>query len=84
MHESEELADSNSEPDIALSQLLHDFKNQLGGLKLYAAYLKKKLIRNSLPPNEGIEVCDKIIQTIDALAARAKEFAEISKSKPIK
>jgi hypothetical protein len=63
-------------PEAAvLARLLHDFKNQLGGLKLYVAFLKKSLVNNSLDVQEGIEVCDKLMQQIDALTARAKEAA---------
>lgn len=55
--------------------LLHDFKNQLGGLKLYAAFLRKSLAANSLDTDEGIAVCDKMIAQLDALNIRAKEAA---------
>jgi nitrogen-specific signal transduction histidine kinase len=50
-----------------VSQLLHDFKNQLGGLKLYAAVLKKSLANDTLDVSEGIALCDKIMQQIDEL-----------------
>ncbi len=66
--------------DVLVSQLLHDFKNQLGGVKLYAAVLKKSLANNSLDVAEGIAICDKIIQQIDALAARTKAAARGVKS----
>jgi hypothetical protein len=37
------------------ARLIHDFKNQLGGLKLYAAYLQKRFADNV----EGMEVVEK-------------------------
>ena len=58
--------------DVLVSQLLHDFKNQLGGVKLYAAVLKKSLANQTLEASEGIAICDKIIQQIDEIAARTK------------
>jgi nitrogen-specific signal transduction histidine kinase len=67
------MSEPNDEVEAALSHLLHEFRNQLGGLKLYAAFLKKSLANNTLSPQEGIEICDKIIQQVDALTVRAKE-----------
>ena len=66
--------------EVLLSQLLHDFKNQLGGVKLYAAVLKKSLANNTLDVTEGIAICDKIIWQIDELAARTKAAARGIKS----
>ena len=68
------------EAEAALSQLLHDFKNQLGGLKLYAAFLRKSLAENSLDVNEGIEVCDKMIQQLNLMSERARRSARLIKS----
>jgi nitrogen-specific signal transduction histidine kinase len=61
--------------DDLISQLLHDIKNQLGGVKLYAAVLKKSLANNTLDVTEGIAICEKIIQQVDELAARTKATA---------
>ena len=63
------------EAEALVAQLLHDFKNQLGGLKLYAAVLKKSLANNTLDKSEGIALCDKIMQQIDELTARTKAAA---------
>ena len=68
------------EAEAALSQLLHDFKNQLGGLKLYAAFLRKSLAENSLDVNEGIEVCDKMIHQLNLMSERARRSARLPKS----
>jgi len=49
------------------ARLIHDFKNQMGGLKLYAAYLKKCF--SDRP--EGIEIAEKIIQGLNNMAELA-------------
>jgi signal transduction histidine kinase len=49
------------------ARLIHDFKNQLGGLKLYAAYLQKRFAGNP----EGIEVAEKIAQGLNEMAEQA-------------
>lgn len=46
-----------------ISRVVHDFKNQLGGLKLYIAYLKKKFADQA----EIVEIVDKINLTLNAL-----------------
>ncbi|HEX4948866.1 MAG TPA: hypothetical protein VFZ34_19470 [Blastocatellia bacterium] len=71
-------APAATSPDAALAQLLHDCRNQLGGLKLYVTFLKKGLMNNTLNRREGIEICDKILQQIDSLTARTKEVARTS------
>lgn len=68
-------APDTSHAEVLVSQLLHDFKNQLGGLKLYAAVLKKSLANNPLDVSEGIALCDKMMQQIDELTARTKAAA---------
>jgi signal transduction histidine kinase len=49
------------------ARLIHDFKNQLGGLKLYAAYLQKRFADNA----EGMEVAEKITQGLNEMAEQA-------------
>jgi signal transduction histidine kinase len=49
------------------ARLIHDFKNQLGGLKLYAAYLQKRFAGNV----EGMEVAEKIAQGLNEMAEQA-------------
>lgn len=61
--------------EASVAQLLHDFKNQLGGVKLYAAVLKKSLANNSLEVAEGIAICEKIIRQIDEMTVRTKAAA---------
>lgn len=72
-------APDTSNAEVLVSQLLHDFKNQLGGLKLYAAVLKKSLANNTLDVSEGIALCDKMMQQIDELTARTKAAARAIK-----
>lgn len=49
------------------ARLVHDFKNQLSGLKLYAAYLKKRFAEQP----EGVEIAEKIIQNLNEMAENA-------------
>jgi len=49
------------------ARLIHDFKNQLGGLKLYAAYLQKRFADNA----EGMEVAEKIAHGLNEMAEQA-------------
>src|SRR5215475_12451750 len=49
------------------ARLIHDFKNQLGGLKLYAAYLQKRFAGNAA----GMEVAEKIAQGLNEMAEQA-------------
>lgn len=78
--EIKSLSESHNEGELLVSRLLHDFRNQLGGLKLYAAWLKKSLANNTLDVPEGIEVCDKILLQIDALTLQTKDVARSLKT----
>ncbi len=49
------------------ARLIHDFKNQLGGLKLYAAYLQKRFADHP----EGLEIAEKIAQGLNEMADQA-------------
>lgn len=49
------------------ARLVHDFKNQLSGLKLYAAYLKKRFADQP----EGVEIAEKIIHSLNEMAENA-------------
>jgi signal transduction histidine kinase len=49
------------------ARLIHDFKNQLGGLKLYAAYMQKRFADNA----EGVEIAEKIAQGLNEMAEQA-------------
>ncbi|MFN7946152.1 MAG: HAMP domain-containing sensor histidine kinase [Blastocatellia bacterium] len=57
------------------SRLLHDFKNQISGLKLYASYLKKHCAAvsagSSDGPNDAVEIVEKIIGGLNLMAEHA-------------
>ncbi len=57
------------------ARLVHDFKNQLGGLKLYSAYLKKRF---SDQP-EGLEIAEKIIQSLNSMAEHATLVSKLTR-----
>jgi signal transduction histidine kinase len=49
-------------------QIVHDLKNQLNGLKLYATFLRKRLEKNERPTDE-LETINKLIAGLDRTAA---------------
>lgn len=57
------------------SQLVHDFKNQIGGIKLYAAYLKKRFADST----EGLEITEKIVQGLNAMAEHASLVSKLTR-----
>jgi nitrogen fixation/metabolism regulation signal transduction histidine kinase len=62
-----------------IRRIQHDIKNQLGGLKLYANFLKKRLSTDS----ELIEVIDKmtdIVATITQQVAQIREEGNSEKT----
>lgn len=62
----------------ATARLIHDFKNQLGGLKLYAAYLKKRFAAH---PDlaEGLEIADKIAQGVNEMTENANLVGKLTR-----
>lgn len=67
----------------AASKLIHDFKNQMGGLKLYAAYLKKRFA--SQPDMaEGLEIADKIAQSVSEMAENAALIGKLTRPLDLK
>ncbi len=60
------------------ARLIHDFKNQLGGLKLYAAYLKKRFAA-SPDVADGLEIADKIVQALNEMAENASIIVKLSR-----
>lgn len=63
------------------ARLIHDFKNQMGGLKLYASYLKKRLAAADLGPagKESAEIADKIIENLNVMAENATLVSRLAK-----
>ena len=49
-------------------QIVHDLKNQLNGLKLYATFLRKRLEKDERPADE-LETVNKLIAGLDRTAA---------------
>ena len=49
-------------------QIVHDLKNQLNGLKLYATFLRKRMEKNNRPPDEQ-ETIGKLISGLERAAA---------------
>jgi len=56
------------EEELVIGRLIHDFKNQLSGLKLYAAFLKRRFADEA----EGVEICEKITRGLNAMSERAR------------
>lgn len=52
----------------ASMQIVHDLKNQLNGLKLYATFLRKRIEKSERPPDE-LETVNKLIAGLDRTAA---------------
>ena len=61
--------DNNALEDLgrATLQIVHDLKNQLNGLKLYATFLRKRLERDQRSPEEH-ETLAKLIAGLDRAA----------------
>ena len=49
-------------------QIVHDLKNQLNGLKLYATFLRKRMEKSERPPDE-LETIAKLISGLERAAA---------------
>jgi signal transduction histidine kinase len=56
-------------------QIVHDLKNQLNGLKLYATFLKKRLEKSERPAEE-LETINKILEGLDRSARDASLIAD--------
>ena len=54
------------------TQVAHELKNPLAGLRLYARHLEQRLTRNG--DGEGAELAQKITSTVDHLAAVVQEI----------
>lgn len=65
-----ESQDNQSLQDLgrASVQIVHDLKNQLNGLKLYATFLRKRLEKGGRPEDE-LETVGKLIAGLDRTAA---------------
>jgi signal transduction histidine kinase len=59
-------------------QIVHDLKNQLNGLKLYATFLRKRLENGDRPPDE-LETINKLIAGLDRTAKNVSMIVEYSR-----
>ena len=57
-------------------QIVHDLKNQINGLKLYATFLRKRSERSQRPADE-IEAINKMIMGLDRTAADLSMIVEL-------
>ena len=64
-------------------QIVHDLKNQLNGLKLYATFLKKRLENSERPPEE-LDTINKLIAGLDRTARDASMIAEYGRPLQLK
>src|ERR671917_210872 len=65
-----ELQDTETLRDLgsASVQIVHDLKNQLNGLKLYATFLRKRIEKAGRPEDE-LETIGKLIQGLERAAS---------------
>ncbi|HUS09684.1 MAG TPA: hypothetical protein VMZ30_04385 [Pyrinomonadaceae bacterium] len=64
-------------------QIVHDLKNQLNGLKLYATFLKKRLEKSERPAEE-LYTINKLIAGLDRTARDASMIAEYGRPLQLK
>ncbi|HKO45764.1 MAG TPA: hypothetical protein VJU84_20975 [Pyrinomonadaceae bacterium] len=57
-------------------QIVHDLKNQINGLKLYATFLRKRAERSERPADE-VETINKLIMGLDRTAADLSMIVEL-------
>ena len=62
----------------ATLQIVHDLKNQLNGIKLYATFLRKRAERENHPP-EDQEILAKLIAGLDRAARETTALVRFSK-----
>ena len=79
MQDSDELQDIGR----ASIQIVHDLKNQLNGLKLYATFLRKRLEKNDRPSDEQ-ETVNKLIAGLERAAEDLSMIVRYSRPLEIK
>ena len=60
-------------------QIVHDLKNQLNGLKLYATFLRRRLEKSERPEDE-LETINKLIGGLDRAAADLSTIVEYGRA----
>jgi signal transduction histidine kinase len=64
------------------TQVAHELKNPLAGLRLYARHLEQRLERNA--DGDGADLARKITSTVDNLAAVVSEITAFGRTPPLK
>ena len=64
-------------------QIVHDLKNQLNGLKLYATFLRKRLEKSERPQDE-LETVSKLISGLDRAAVDLSTIVEYGRKIELK
>src|SRR5882762_11973750 len=64
-------------------QIVHDLKNQLNGLKLYATFLRKRMEKGERPADE-LETINKLIAGLDRTARDASMIVEYGRPLELK
>jgi len=64
-------------------QVVHDLKNQLNGLKLYATFLKKRL-EKSQPASEELTTITKLIAGLDRMATDVSLITQLARPLQLK
>lgn len=75
-----ETQDSDQLQDLgrASVQIVHDLKNQLNGVKLYATFLRKRLEKADRPPEE-METLEKLISSVERASDDLTTIVEYGK-----
>jgi nitrogen fixation/metabolism regulation signal transduction histidine kinase len=68
---------------LASVQIVHDLKNQINGLKLYATFLRKRLEKGGRPDDE-LETVNKLITGLDRTAADLSMISEFGQPVSLK
>src|SRR5688500_16382445 len=64
-------------------QIIHDLKNQLNGLKLYATFLRRRIEKGDRPPDEQ-ETVLKLISGLDRAASDLSTIVEFGRDMEMK
>src|ERR1044071_8452627 len=77
---SSQSEDENCLEDIgrASLQIVHDLKNQLNGLKLYATFLRKRFEKGE-PSADEVDTVNKLISGVDRAAGDLNLLSDYSK-----
>jgi signal transduction histidine kinase len=71
-------AETLRELGSASVQIVHDLKNQLNGLKLYATFLRKRLEKSDRPPDE-LETINKLIAGLERAATEMNVLVRLGR-----